>query len=203
MSKTSQNIKKKAVSTFAKGKEKAVNIVEKTTKTAANNPVKAFYVVGGLVAVYLGYKLVKNVSNKIDNTFGETDFNDTVDGTGQGDVTNATITDAQAINFASQLLLAFNETTFLIHGTDEKTIDNIFNQLKNVSDFLKVYKAFGKKHYNGNGSPATGWLDFVDFDIFIKELDLVGWLKAEISPSFDSQLYNKVKNIVEQAGFTF
>ena len=182
--------KKKAASTLLDGKNYVLN-----------NPIVVLKGVGVLVGVYLGYKFIKGASNKVDSLFND-NFDTVVDNTGQGSTENATITDAQATNFASQLLVAFNRT-FLIYGTDTDTISKIFKKLKTPDDFLLVYRAFGTKTYNGQGSAVTGTWDYLDFDIFHKNLDLVGWLKAELNSFYDKSVYNQVKAVVEPAGFIF
>jgi len=191
---------KSKIKTTAK---KAGETVKQKAKDAANaakeNPIGALKVVGVLVGVYLLYKVVKKVSDGIDNIGGgDSNIDDNIGGTG-GEIINPTISEQQAINFASQLLDAFNAKE-PIYGTDEATVELVFDQLKNASDFLLVFYAFGEKDYNGNNSPPTGWWSYLDS---YEKRDLVYWLNSEIDPVKDAQLRQKVKSRVTSAGFVF
>jgi hypothetical protein len=200
MSKQAQTYKKKAISTLKKGKETTISVAKKGATIVANNPVKTGYVLGAVLGVYLLYKVVTKTTDKIDTLLdGDPNIDDTIGNTGQGNTNNATITNAQAVNFAQQLLDAMNYM-FPFYGTDEATIEAVFNKLQNSADFLKVYHAFGEKDYNGNNSPPTGFWSNLDS---YKKQNLVYWLKSELNSVLDREIYNKVKNIVELAGFTF
>ena len=85
------------------------------------------------------------------------------------------------------------------YGTDEASIEKVFDKLENADDFNKVYNAFGTKDYNGNNSPPSGVWAYLDS---YEKRDLVYWLKSELSPS-DGLVYTKVKQRVESADFTF
>lgn len=62
------------------------------------------------------------------------------------------------------------------YGTDEKTILSNLNMLER-EDLLFVIKHFGFRLYNG-AAEATTW---VDINMFSQKLDLMGWLKEELS----------------------
>jgi hypothetical protein len=175
------------MSTLLKKAEKAVS---KTAETAGKNPKKTLYVLGGallLVGAYKAYQFV----NKATST---PEIDDQVNGTG-GSTNGATITDQQAINYAQQLLDAFNAKE-PVWGTDEATVEAVFKLLKNGADFVKVYKAFGTKDYNGYNSPPTGFWSYLDS---YEPRNLVYWLASEIDT--DEPIYPMIKQRVESAGF--
>lgn len=205
MKPTTKTYKKKAVSTIKKGTEKAIDVAKKGADVVSKNPVKTAYVVGSLVGLYLLFKVVTKASNKVEQILdGDPNIKNTVSGTGYGSTNKATITNSEATNFASQLLDAMNVKE-PIYGTDEETIEKVFDRIKNADDFLKVYNAFGLQDYNGNNSPPTGFWSNLDS---YKKQDLVYWLKSELSNGLfssatEKRAYNKVKPIVELAGFVF
>ncbi|PSG90877.1 hypothetical protein [Aurantibacter aestuarii] len=176
--------KQKLKETAKKTGDKAVNLL--------SNP-NTYKVAGALLLVYLGYKVVNKVADKV---AGE-EIDDEVNGTG-GSTNGATISQQQANNYAQQLLDAFNSKEPL-YGTDEEAVLNVFKKLVNTADFIRVYNAFGTKDYNGNNSPPTGAWSW--FDSYEKR-NLVYWLKSELSPS-DGEVYQVVKAIVNQSGFSF
>lgn len=205
MKSTTKTYKKKAISTIKKGTDKAIDVAKKGANIVTENPVKAGYVFVGVLGLYLLYKVVTKASGKVEQILdGDPNISDTITGTGYGSIKNATITDAQAINFANQLLDAMNVKE-PFYGTDEETIEKVFDQLKNADDFLKVYKAFDLKDYNGNNSPPTGiWSNLDSY----KKQDLVYWLKSELDNGWfasttEKRAYNKVKALVEISGFVF
>lgn len=181
-------IKNKVIGKVTEGSKKVV-------ETVSNNPRTALYLVGGLASILILYKIGKAINN-FGN--GDTDIDDQVEGTG-GNTQGATISDQTATNYAQQLLDAFNSKEPL-YGTDEKTVADIFKELNNAQDFLKVHKKFGLKDYNGHNSPPTGPWSYVDS---YEKRNLVYWLKSEIGVNDPYNLYNLVKNRVESAGFTF
>ncbi len=205
--------KNKAASSFQKGKKATVNAVKKGVDTIVENPITTVKVLGAAVGVYLLYKAVKglgdaagNATNTASEAVGEflegSDVDVRIDGTG-GAVSNieeATITDSQSINYASQLLDASNWSFFNTPGTDNKIIEAVFDNLKNSTDFLLVYHAFGEKDYTGFGSPSEGFANY--FEIYKKQ-DLVYWLRSELNSVTDKDLYNKVAVLVNKAGFVF
>jgi hypothetical protein len=192
----SQNIKDKANKVANKAKQTA----SKMGKTVVENPKTTGYVVAGVIALILGYSVYKGIKNKINP-----DIDDDVDGVGglpDPNQTTATITQTQAINYASQLLEAMNymRNSWFFGGTDEDTINQVFDQLNSGNDFVLVFHAFGEKEYNGFNSPVEGseWLDSS-----YEKKDLVYWLKSELSYAFEPTIFNKVKQRVESAGFVF
>ncbi|WP_435415044.1 hypothetical protein [Polaribacter aestuariivivens] len=205
MKATTKTYKNKAVSTIKKGTEKAINAASTGAKIVANNPVKATYVIGGILGFYLLYKVITKTTDKVDSLLeGDPNIDNKISGTGSGSVKNATITNAEALNLANQLLDAMNVKQPL-YGTDEETIEKVFTKIKNADDFLKVYHAFGLKDYNGNNSPPTGIWSNVDS---YKKQDLVYWLRSEIGNGFfasasEIRAYNKIKPLVQLAGFVF
>lgn len=177
-----------------KAAKKAAKGLETAGKTVAKNPTTTLYVVGGLVALFVGYKLYRNFNN----AWNGGNIDNQIPNTG-GNASGATITDQVARNYAQQLLDAMNVKE-PFYGTDEATIEAVFDNLQNGADFLKVFNAFGNKDYNGWNSPPEGFWSFLDsYD----KRNLVYWLKSEISPTTEPRLYNKVKQRVESAGFTF
>ena len=192
--------KKKATAVTKNAKNTAIEKAKQSADYVTKNPKTVLYVLGGLAVVYVGYKVVSNLGNVTDSLgdvfSGDKDIDNNVDGTG-GSTTNATITNQEAINYAQQLLDAFNAKRPLA-GTDVEAVSLVFDKLKNGADFIKVYNAFGTKDYNGFHSPITGFWSWIDS--YDKE-NLIVWIKSEISDS--SALYQKIKKIVEQAGFVF
>ena len=81
-----------------------------------------------------------------------------------------TINDSQAILISQQLLAAMDRL-----GTDESTIVSLLQNLTR-DDLLFVIKIFGIKQYNGVGESIG-----LDKFIYSQNLNLIGWLKAELS----------------------
>jgi len=195
----------------------AVSKVSKTTTEAAkkageyatSNPKTVLYVVVGGIAIYSIYKLIEAAKKTGDILSGDNVENNIEIGNALVvNPTNTTITSNQATIYANQLLEAMNWKGFIFpvgyqHGTDNDTIEAIFDKI-NAEDFKMIYQKFGKKHYNGFGSPDSNAIGGIESAIGIADLkDLVYWLNAELSSIFDRTLYKKVKTIVEQAGFIF
>jgi len=167
-------------------------IIRKSTKRAVENPKNTVYLVGGLLALFLGYKIYKTFNPNI---------NDTVENVGNGSIKNATISKEIAANYAQQLLDAMNlnRNSILLSGTDEKVISNVFDKIKNSDDFRLIFKAFGNKHYNGQNSPVEGLEVLQSYQL----RNLVYWLRNELNSFWDYSVYKKVKNVIEKAGFVF
>jgi len=175
-----------------KGKETLKNVGE----TVKENPNTVLYIGLGVLVVVVGYKVYKGASNKVDEIFnGDPNIDNQVDGTG-GNTNNAIISNQMAINFAQQLLDAMNVKE-PFYGTDNDTIELVFDKLLNGDDYLKVYNAFGKKDYNGYNSPPEGFWSILDS---YEKRDLNFWLKRELSNFFEPTLYNKVKQRIESTG---
>src|SRR5690606_24657183 len=66
-----------------------------------------------------------------------------------------------------------NYTQMGFPATDEDAIYNVFSQLKNQSDFNKVYKDFGLRKYSKDFGTASG--------VVTKEFDLIEILKYELN----------------------
>lgn len=195
-------LKNKSESAVKKAKEAA----KKGVKKVQDNPITAIKIVGVSLGVFLAYRLISSATNKIDTVFDGSVLDDIVNGpvlddivNGTGGTTNnATISNQQAINYAQQLLDAMNVKQPL-YGTDEETIEKVFDKLQTADDFIKVYNAFGTKDYNGHNSPPSGVWAYLDS---YEKRNLVYWLKSELSQS-DGSVYTKVKERIEGAGFTF
>ena len=186
-SKTTSKVVKAAKSTA----KKAVNVVKQ-------NPTVAFDVVLGIAAITAVYFLIKNISNfsnRLSN--GDPNISDNVDVKPKPKPSLLSITKEQGKILAQQLLDAMNAKEPFF-GTDEKTIFAIFQRI-NSEDFKLIFNEFGLKDYNGFNSPPTGFLS--NFDSYEKR-NLIYWLKNEITPS-DGIVYDRVKKVVEHAGFIF
>jgi hypothetical protein len=66
-------------------------------------------------------------------------------------------------------------------GTDESTIFNTINKVQTKDDMLLVIKSFGLKKYNIGGK--NSW--------FGDELNLIGWLRAELDDSYIAKIKPK------------
>ncbi len=179
--------------------KKAKKTVSKSIEVVKNNPIKVAYVIGGIVGAVVIYKIAKGLTSSVDKIFnGDSTIDDVVKGTG-GNTNKATISNQVAKNYAQQLLDAFNSKEPL-YGTDEDLVEAVFAKIVNGHDFLKIFKVFGMKDYNGNNSPPQGfWSNFDSYE----QRNLVYWLVKEIDPDDDRELFIKVKKKVESAGFVF
>lgn len=82
------------------------------------------------------------------------------------------LSSGQAVHYAERLFNAMKDT-----GTDEDEIDLVRLSLSRPSDLRSVWNAFGSRPYGTFGSPMFG------LGMFATNLDLRGWLKAELSGS--------------------
>lgn len=208
MKTTTAKVNNKAKSALEKGKKIAKN----TGKSISDNPKQAIYIVGGVLAIYLIYRAFKGIKSGADavsDFFTGDSIQNNID-VGNSVIPNptqTTITNNQAILHASALLEAMNYSGWTLwgyhHGTDEAVIEQIFDNI-NSEDFKAIYRAFGKKHYNGFGSSQDNIGGSIESAIGLsEERDLVYWLRAELNSFFDKGVFQKVKAIVEGAGFTF
>lgn len=181
---------------------KAGKILDNIGETIVTHKKPIVIIGGTIIAVVATVIVLKSLKKGTDGIFsfgskqtGASDFSEqAVDGS------KTTITQNQAKNYAEQLFNAM-KLRGLTTGTDKAIIRQIFTKL-NSDDFKMVYNAFGRRSYDGNGSPSYiyGWLGIYD------DLDLVEWLNKEldvldrISSSPDST-YNLVKAKVTAAGF--
>lgn len=182
---------------MSKTSDKVSTVAKKSVQAVKDYPMKTAYVLIGMV----GFFAVYQVGKKVYNALTHADVDDNVNNTGGSTIGN-TISNQQATNFAQQLLDAMNlnRNSILLGGTDEDTIEAVFDQLQNGADFNKVFDAFGMKSYNGENSPNESVVGFLDT---YEDRNLVYWLNSEISSIWDSSLRRKIKAIVEDAGFTF
>lgn len=183
-------------------KNSIINKSKLTRDQFLQNPSAFLYPAAAVLGAFLVYKIYKSATSFVK---GDTNIDDEIDGVSVNvdNSLKATISKQTAINYASQLLDAMNVMQ-PVYGTDEDTISDVFDNLKNAADFMLVFDAFGKKDYNGNNSPPTGiWSNLDSY----KKQNLVHWLKSELSKSsfifFENELYEKVKKIINKAGFTF
>lgn len=168
-----------------KAKEATVNTAKEVGKTISSNPVGALYVFGGLLALFVVYKIYKGINSAFSGTTNPAGVNLNLN------VSNVTITPETARNLASQLLDAMNR-----YGTDEDLISAVFDLLKTGDDFKLVVDAFGLQPYNGAGLPPEGLPPALDG---ATPMNLVGWLSEELSRGDD--VYSKVKERFNTAGF--
>lgn len=194
-------IKKKSIPKIT---EKDVKKNIEKANAASKFLSKNKYLLGAIGVGVVGYLVYSKISKGIDSIgSGVSDVftgeQETIDVDAQVDTTNLSITDEDAQKYASQLLSAFNHTTFGFWGTDEETVKAVFSALKTADDFKLVYKVFDLKNYNGYNSPPTGITKILDN---YEAKDLVYWLQAEISSS-DGEVYDIVKQVVESAGWIF
>jgi hypothetical protein len=166
------------------------------TGTFIKDNKKPLLYVGGAIAIIV---IVLAVVNKIkglvsgQNVVGGNYHEQPID------VTKTKISQVTAQNYAEQLFKAFN----YYWGTDLSTIKNIFSKI-NSEDFKMIYNAFGQRTYSSinGGTPSQSPIGLDNPIIFGKnpDLDLVGWLQAELGLA-DFITKGKVKPIVNGAGF--
>lgn len=171
------------------------NTLSKTGTFIANNKKPLLYVGGAIVIVVIGLAVVNRLKNLVSGqkVIGANYHEQPVD------VTKTKISQVTAQNYAEQLFKAFN----YYWGTDLATIKSIFGKI-NSEDFKMIYNAFGQRTYSSinGGTPSQSPIGLDNPIIFGKnpDLDLVGWLQAELGIA-DFVTKNKVKPIVEGAGF--
>jgi hypothetical protein len=168
------------------------NALSKTGTFVQNNKKPLLYVGGAIAIVIIGLAIVNRIKKAIagQNIVGGQYHEQAVD------VTKTKISPATAKNYAESLFEAFN----YYWGTDLNSIKGIFSRI-NSEDFKMIYNAFGKRSYSGlNGGTPSGKIYGLDTYIGFTDLDLVGWLNAELGLA-DIITKKKVKPIVEGAGF--
>lgn len=185
-----------------KAGKKASNAFAKASKKAIDNPVDTAKIIGIIALIGVAYVVVRSLSKVTDQASSFLDGDQNIENNIPKIIETpgvvATINNQDAINFASQLLDAFNAKE-PFWGTDEDVVESVFDKLKNAADFALVFNAFGLKDYNGYNSPPTGFFSNLDsYDP--KPLDY--WLREEIKPS-DGVVYDKVKSRVESANLIF
>lgn len=159
-------------------------------------------VVGASVLGFIAYRQIKKTAGAVSDAVSDV-FADVPTDHISADVNvnnqKTTITKEKAVILAKSLLDAFNDTTFFgSPATDERKVEYVFDQLKTGDDFRLVYNIFGKRKIINGGTPTT-WFD----KKIANEYDLIYWLKAEISETWDSSLFNKIKDRVQSAGMPF
>jgi len=168
------------------------NAVSKTGTFIQANKKPLLYVGGAIAIVVIGLAIVNRIKKGIagQNILGGDYHEQAVDST------KTKISQATAQNYAENLFQAFNYSW----GTDLATIKAIFSKI-NSEDFKMIYNAFGKRSYSGiNGGTPSGKMYGLDYWIGFTDLDLIGWLNAELGMA-DILTKAKVKPIVEGAGF--
>ncbi|MGD9930137.1 MAG: hypothetical protein AB7U05_08965 [Mangrovibacterium sp.] len=105
------------------------------------------------------------------------------------DEKQVTISDNEATIRAESLLAAMDG-----YGTDETAIIQNLTGL-NKDDLLLIIKKYGVKPYNGAGLATRSY----EIKFFSQDLNLLGWLRRELTGS----ALNQVKAIFENNGITF
>ncbi|WP_272149134.1 hypothetical protein [Tenacibaculum aiptasiae] len=171
-------------------------MIKSTGNFLVDNQKELLYLGGAILLVFAGYKIYKGASKGLSSLIEDSSESVTIDV--PINHINTTISNQEAQKYAQQLLDACNEAA-PFYGTDEELIKEVFQSLKTGEDFKLVYKFFGKKNYNGNGSPPVGiWRHLDNYS----PRDLVYWLRAELSPR-DGDVYILVKERIESAGWKF
>ena len=138
------------------------------------------YIIGGAAALVLYYLLFRK--KKLLPTAEETAVQQE---TQQAAQTGApTYPQSQYNTWANQL-----ESSMFDWGTDENTIFAVFKNLKNNSDYLKLFQAFGKREYTGGIAPG----------FFYPSYDLTQWLREEL----DDTDINKINSELQAKGITY
>lgn len=161
----------------------------------ATNKKPILYIGGALVVVAVGISITKGLKGKVSDLFnpfgkakGRTAFAPhVVDGT------KVTMSEAQAQNYANNLLNAMKD-----QGTDEAAIRAVMTAIKNGEDYKLIYNKFETKSYYANGEPTIsawlfGWAD----------LDMNEWFRREISKTTDFLLYKLIREKAALAGMVF
>lgn len=151
---------------------------------------------GGVLSYFL-YKRLKQSADAVTEVFQDV-ATDHINAEVSINYKNLTIDKEKAKILAKSLLDAFNETAFGFPATDEEKVKQVFDSLKTGDDFRLVYTIFGRRKRMGGRTP-TVWLDKKLAD----DYDLLYWLKAEISPTWDKALFNQVKKRVVSADMPF
>lgn len=150
---------------------------------------------GVAVGIYLIYKVITKAGDIVtpDAPTNNLDLTDVA----VPDPSKTTITEAQAKIHAQTLLEASDRYPY---GTYDDMILSVFKKI-NADDFKMIFKAFGMRLYNDYNSPPESWF-WQQLDNYT-DRNLVYWLRSELSDSKGTEVYNLVKKIVEEAGFTF
>lgn len=181
MATTTQNKVKKTASKVAKS---AASAAKKTGQVIVKNPQTTLYVVLGIAAVYVGYKLYKTVKSATD---GITD--DPNAGGGNVDDLNnpggipigATISLTAAQILAADILSAVDSAGGL-NENEYKVVENALRN-KNAYDYQLISAAFGTPRR----SPITG--EESVWYLFGEKLNLTQWLTIELNLEQKTRLH--------------
>ncbi len=192
-------MKKKNTLSKIATKENTKNAIEKANGASEfllENKSLLILLGGGFVG-YLIYKGIKRTTDAVAEVF-TADEVDHINPEIQVNTSKLTISKEQAVIYAKSLLDAFNHEVFFTPATDEEKVKAVFDRLQSGDDFRMVYKIFGRRKRSVGKTP-TYWID----KKFSDDYDLIYWLKAEISPTWDKALYQQVKARVESSGMPF
>ena len=142
------------------------------TKTFFNTPwdqrsklERTALIVGGSLALYIGYKTFKNFSSFVKTKLGQVQAGQEL-GSLQTQNINPNYTNTQYSIFAEALYSAMADSWFW-YGTDEDAIKSIMQKMKNDADVLKLNTSFGTK----DGYTLSMWfrseLETSDLDEYV------------------------------------
>jgi hypothetical protein len=137
------------------------------------------YIIGGLavIVIYFLFRRKKLLPTKAETATATELITEQA-------TTAATYPNSQYQTWANQLETAMDDI-----GTDENTIISIFKNLKNNTDYLKLFQAFGTRKYTGGYLP--GWAN--------DSWDLGQWLVEEL----DSEEITQINNELASKGITY
>lgn len=151
----------------------------KRLRNIGNKNTGQYLLLAGILFVLLPYlKKLFDFFTKSDTD----EVNEQMLGSVKTDWSKTTISKDKAIYYAGLLYKAmFPHQSFSpsYDGTDEQTIFEVFSNLNTKDDVKAVYNAFGIKDYR--------------FVMVTDQMDLIGWLKAELSDNYYNQLQNKIQ----------
>ena len=171
---------------------KKIDLGKATSNTGefiANNKKPLLYIGGAIAVVVIGFAIVRRIKGKIEGRdiskgkFVEQDI----------DLTKTTISVQTAKNYAEILFEAFNYDW----GTDKSQVESVFSRIK-PEDFKLIYNAYGKRDYGTLTGLSPTWAERAGG--LYRSLDLVQWINEELEIG-DSALREKIRKVVEQAGF--
>ena len=158
-----------------------------------NNPKVIKYgaiAIGGIIIFFIARKQIKKI---FDRPYGERAQEREL-----RDVTfkeyNLTISEGESILITQNLFNAMNRT-----GVDTDSIIRNLESLRTKDDLLLIIRQFGIKPYNGSGMTVTE----IRKKLWSRDLNLNGWLAAELSGWFYSKTRKQVIAIYEKLGVNF
>ena len=161
---------------------------KKFTDILTNNSRLIIWLIIVIALIWLVYVIKKKSSSTDNETVAE--LEEEIETLEISD-SDLTITDNDSTLIAQNLLAAMNR-----YGTDDETIINNLTGL-NGDDLLLVMKKFGVKPYNGAGLATRSY----EIKYFAQDLNLIGWLKRELSDSKDTLA--QVSEIFQLNGISF